>query len=509
MSEGGAPPQSGFELRAPTSGAGALDPRSALILWGGGSVVLGGVITYLLVQSQFRLLVMLLLGVMGLACLAPIRGIFILTAFLPCMYLVRRSVLAVEAFSERDPILLFPAITTLAMSVSVVLFYGPTVFRYLKRSALLKLSLVLMVVFLAEVVNPIQGSVFVGMAGGMYFIIPMLWLLMGLLLERHHITSLFKMILVIGVLTSVYGLYQHFFGLSRIEIYELRAKQFLKAFDGIDNVRVMSTFAGLADFARYLSFSSFIAFAFFWKSKRSVYLIALMGIQMWAMLYTAVRTSFLVAFFSGVILMTLTGKDARRIALRATLATLMVSVLYVYLARFDPRAVYRQDFSTNPFVVHTISGMTHPTEEGSFQSRIANWKYVVLSTMWQHPIGRGLGSTTTAARKFAGGQQYEADSYFFELFYGSGLFAFPFFIGLVWVLVGSMMRLSKTSEDPFLYHATFALMAGIILSSVFGITMRDNIIGPFAWLLVGWIAKEEVERREAALSAVVLPRAGI
>ena len=84
----------------------------------------------------------------------------------------------------------------------------------------------------------------------------------------------------------------------------------------------------------------------------------------------------------------------------------------------------------------------------------------------------------------------------------------PLFIALACVLVASMMRLSTTSKDPFLDRTTSALMAGVLLSSVFGLTLRDNIVGPLAWLLIGWIAREEVDRREAARLGVSLPEAG-
>lgn len=496
MSEKGTSGQAAFELKAPTSGAGALDPRSALLLWGGGSILLGTVITYLLVQGEFRLLVLLLLGVLGLACLAPLRGVFLLMAFLPFMYLIRRSVLVVQEFAQRDPILVFPVIVTLGMTASVMIFYGSTVFHYLRRSALLKACAALMVVFLAQVVNPLQGSILIGLAGGMFFIIPMLWLLMGLLVDRKMLGRLLVMVLVIGILTSIYGLYQHFFGLSQIEIYELRSKHFLKAFEGLDNVRVMSTFSGLADFARYLTLSGFIAFAFFWHRKRALYMLAFLALQMWAMLYTAVRTSFLVTLFSIVIMMTLTGRNTRRIVLRGVVATLVVIVLYGYSYQFDPRSVYRQEFSSNPFVVHTMSGMTHPTEEGSFQSRMKNWSYIVRSTLFEHPWGRGLGTTTTAAIKFSGGARFDTDSFFFELFYGSGIAAPIAFVVLVWLLLRALLQLCLHADEPFFHRVVFALLAGILLSSVFGLTFRDNIVGPFAWLLIGWVAREAVDLSE-------------
>ena len=53
--------------------------------------------------------------------------------------------------------------------------------------------------------------------------------------------------------------------------------------------------------------------------------------------------------------------------------------------------------------------------------------------------------------------------------------------------------------DEYLYKICFGLMCGVFLSSIFGITLRDSISGPLAWLLIGWTASEMVASRQAAL----------
>src|SRR5262245_8161309 len=116
------PKESGhYGLRAPVSGMGLRDPRSAALVWAIGSILLGIMIMFLLIRGEIRMLTLLMLGLLGLAALAPKRGIYILMLFLPFMYFLRRSVLTFEEFSRRDPILLFPAIVTAAMFMGVVL----------------------------------------------------------------------------------------------------------------------------------------------------------------------------------------------------------------------------------------------------------------------------------------------------------------------------------------------------------------------------------------------------
>jgi len=38
-------------------------------------------------------------------------------------------------------------------------------------------------------------------------------------------------------------------------------------------------------------------------------------------------------------------------------------------------------------------------------------------------------------------------------------------------------------------------MAGFLLGSVFALAMRDTITGPVAWLLIGWTARQQVDRK--------------
>ena len=488
-------PRVPYELRVPTGGLGQPQSPLSLFFWGVGCIALGVVVSYLLVMGEFRMLLLVVLSVLGLMSLSPLRGIYILTLFLPFMYFIRRAVLNFQEYSPKDPILVFPAITTVAMSIGVIIFFGPKLLHYFRNSALLKTCTFLAGVMILQIFNPLQGGLMVGLGGAMFMVVPMLWLLFGLILSREDMSRILKLILIIGCITALYGLYQRFFGLSDAEIYEMRSKQFLKTFGGVSEVRVMSTFSGLADFSRYLTVSIFIAFAYFWRNKNSLLMLLLIGLQLFAMLYTAMRTSFLVTFFSMLMLMIVGGRNGKQIVVRGLAALMVVSVLYSFTYRYDARSVYSSRMSSNPFVVHTLSGISHPTQESTFQIRLHNWGYVVSSTLTQYPVGRGLGSTTVAAMKFEGATYYDTDSYFFELFFGSGLAAPLLFVIMAVMLLARLTKLCLDWPEEYLYKICFGIVCGVLLNSVFGLALRDNITGPTAWLLIGWIIKEDIDKK--------------
>jgi len=357
-----------------------------------------------------------------------------------------------------------------------------------------------------EIFNPLQGNILVGIAGAMYFLVPMSWCFLGLLMTREDIARIFKIIIFLGLITALYGLYQHFFGLSAVEIYELKAKQFYKTFGG-ERVRIMSTFASLGDFSGYLQVAAYLSFAMFWRTKKNLLLVFIAILEVYTMVWMAVRTAFLLLAFSITILLVVKGKNRRQVVLRGALAVFLFVAVYGILGTYSPEKIYDQQFSTNPYVVHTLSGVTHPTQESSFKGRLTNWKFIVSNTLTQYWVGHGLGSTTVAAKKFEEGQQqYETDSYFFELFYGSGLLAPILFSAVVFICLKNLLTMCIERPDVYEYQVAIGLLCGAILGSVFGLTLRDIITGPFLWLVVGWTLKEDLDGRWSRAAAVAQPR---
>ncbi len=495
-----------YTLRAATSGPGLLDPRAALLLWGSGSIVLGITVSVLLIQGQIRFLVLLLLAVLGLACLAPRRGVYILLVFMPFMYFIRRLVLNFQEFDSRDPILIFPAVTSMFMFLGVLIFFNALLFRYMQGGALLKAVSLLMFYLGLEIFNPLQGNILVGLAGAMYFLAPMTWCFLGLLMTREDMARIFRIVIWLGFITALYGLYQHFVGLSAAEIYELKSKKFFKTFGSVDTVRIMSTFSSLGDFSLYLLVAAYLSFASFWRTKKKLFLLFIALLEVYTMVWMAVRTAFLLLAFSVTMFLVVKGGSRRQAVFRGALAVFVFTVVYGILGTYNPEKMYDQQFSTNPYIVHTLSGVTHPTQENTFQGRLGNWRLIVTNALTHDWVGHGLGSTTPAARKFEGGKQYETDSYFFELFYGSGLLAPILFAAAVFVCLKNLLTMCLERPDVYEYRVAMGLLCGAFLGSVFGGAQRDSITGPFLWLVIGWTLKEDLDGRWSRAAAAAQPR---
>jgi hypothetical protein len=477
-------------------GTGPMDRRGGVLLWGAGTILLGLTIAFLLAQGQIRAIVLVLLGVLCLLCLAPRRGVFIVLLFLPFMYYLRRQVLYFNEFSQTDPILLFPPVATIAMFFSVLVMHTQRVYQLLRASLLLKLILALAIVFALQIFNPYQGSLLVGIAGGMYFIIPVLWVFLGMILDESQMRKIFMMILVLGTITALYGWYQHYVGFTDVERYELESKNFFKELG--DKPRIVSTFASIGDFSLYISVAGYFAFAFYWRNKTRLVYLACIAAMLAAMFWTAVRSSMFSLAFAIVVFLIGEAKRPGRALLRGGAVLIVVAALYGYLYTYTPRALWETERSKNPFVVHTVAGLAHPTEERSFQSRLSNWAYVWKLSFTENALGRGLGSTTLAAVKFTQQAGMATDSYFFELLYGSSLVAAALFIAIVIVFFRDIVRLTLRPGDTFVAIVVFGLGAKYFLGSIFGLDVRDPVGGPLAWLVIGWVIGESARMRESA-----------
>lgn len=479
-------------LIAPVSGA--LTQRTTTLLWGLGIALIGLVVAFLLVQGNVRAVTLLLLTMLGILCLNPRRGVYILLIFLPFMYFLRRQVLHFQEFAQRDPILLFPPLVTIAIFLGIVVFYNRRLYAYFRRSALLKAVLGLLVLFTLQIFNPLQGNILVGVAGAIYFIIPVLWVSMGLLLDATDMRRIIALLMIIGTVTALYGIYQGVFGFSEVERYELESKGFYKVLGTRE--RAVSTFAGLGDFSVYLCTAGFLAFAHYWRNKVNLLYLGILGIIALAMLTAASRTSILVLLFSILTFLTLYGRRLSQILTRGFFLVIIVGSLYGYLYTFSPEEIFDRYRSSNPFIVHTVAGVTQPTQESTFKKRLWTWAYVVGPGLQQQPFGRGLGSTTTAATKFSGGERFTVDSYFFEIIYGSGPLAAVLFTAIVYCFFRDGLRLTLRDPSNFTYKVVIAVVAAHVLGSVFGVDVRDSVNGPTAWLVIGWMVKEAVDRSE-------------
>ncbi len=348
------------------------------------------------------------------------KGIIGILIFLPLMAFLRRAIYFVSPYAKYDPIHLIAPALVLFIFTGILLFDRERLSQAFKGNNLAKYVTVLLGLFVLQILNPLQGTILMGLGGAFYYVIPMVWFFFALCYANNQfIYKLMITIVIIGVVTGVYGLCQMTFGFPSFEKYWIETGGFASLRVG-SFIRAFSTFSSPEEYSRYLQIASVVAFAYFLKRKNLAWslIFAFMSIST---IMTGVRSSvFGLVLSISVLLVIWKARNIRHTFIRLIL---LVSA-FVVIMSFVPLPVsefgYRSQSIFRTMAGHTARGLFNPVNERTFQIRLRVWSQLFTDTISKNPFGRGLGSASIAAAKF-GGSPIGTESYFFSIFVNAGL----------------------------------------------------------------------------------------
>src|SRR5436190_218546 len=226
------PPRSMWIWFAPAQAAAAF---TVLAIAAGGQILrtwlLGGVVWLL----AMPLLVSLEAGLVALMLFEPLRGI------------LRRAQYLFVDYGDQDPIhLLTPIVTLLA-------------FAQLMRSRRLEIFVgqplagtvsILGLIYVLEIFNPLQGGLMVGLAGALFMIVPLAWFYFGQAVSDKFINNALRLVVALGILTSLYGIYQLLFGYPSFEQYWIDNTDYYQSINVAHIRRALATFSSAEEWGR-------------------------------------------------------------------------------------------------------------------------------------------------------------------------------------------------------------------------------------------------------------------
>lgn len=419
------------------------------------------------------------------------KGIIAILIFLPFMAFLRRAIYFVSSYAKYDPIHLVAPALVLFVFVGMLLFDRERLSQALKGNSLAKYVMVLLGLFALQIFNPLQGNPLVGLGGAFYYVIPIMWFFFALCYANNQlIRKLMITIVIIGVVTGAYGLYQMVFGFFSFEKYWIETGGFASLRIG-RFIRAFSTFSSPEEYSRYLQIAGVIAFGYFLKRKNLGWLLifAFIGIST---IMTGVRSSVFGLALSVLILLVIwKAKDIRRAFIRLVLLVSAFLVIMSFVPLPSGEFSYQSQSIFYTMAGHTARGFFNPIGESTFQSRLNLWKYLFTDIVLKNPVGYGLGSTSIAAQKF-GGWRIGAEGYIFALFVNSGVVGGLLFLIISLLVLRKGTGLSMQSEDSkMLASSSLAIIAGLTLNNVFGNSFELYSVAPIGWFLIGWVAREE------------------
>lgn len=326
-----------------------------------------------------------------MTAVSPAVGLSVFVALVPFIGLIRREMIPLSGYSGNDPITLYTALVVGGIMVRLL------VSRRIQLNTLAaKLLLPLLVVMALQVFNPAQGGLVVGIAGALFYFVPILFFFVGRsTVDEKVLARMFSVILVSGILCALYGLYQHFFGFNDREWAWVEATRYRQQMFGV--YRVFSTFLSFGEYVVFAGMALMVAWTRLLR-RQWLYLpvFLLLG---FAIFLSSSRSVVICALVACVVTWSVLSRNRRGWVQRGIVAGVAAVLGLIYSLGTVGDAPVVLDRNA-VLIGHQAAGLTDPLGEESTGRQHLDLVLFGLRSGIIRPAGVGLGATTVAAEKF-------------------------------------------------------------------------------------------------------------
>jgi hypothetical protein len=454
------------------------------------AVVAGSILfSVIILAGQGRLAISLAVGTIlfGMAILRPplaIIGTFVLVSVVGDL---RRLLISMFGWTSEDPILL--------VGPFMVAFLFAAAFAHRKISFDTPLSrwVVLFLAILAiQVFNPAQGSLALGIAGALFYIVPVLWYFVGraFLTRAAYRTMLLYVVMPITTVAAVMGIYQSFYGYLPHQVEWFLTAGYV-ALQVRGTLRPISIFPSSAEFLAYMLCAIAIIGACFFKNRKAF--VLLLPLPVLAIFFSGSRGPIVYSLFVVTVLWAVQGRTAATWVPRLVLAAFF-GVLGLVMTI---QSVGQMDFGgpVQGAVEHQVKGLLNPLDS---EQSTAGLHFRMMMDGYKkgftQPLGSGLGSTTLAAGRFGGSAGHSTEVDLSNVFVSTGAFGGIVYLIIVFLVFRSAVIYWRKSRD-FLALAALGILAVTfgtwLIGSHYSVTM-------LIWLSIGIVDRLHRDYDEAA-----------
>jgi len=323
------------------------------------------------------------------------------------------------------------------------------------------------------------------------------------------------LMVVLGLLTSLYGVYQLVHGYPAFEQYWLDNTDYYTSINVGNVQRALATFCSAEEWGRYAEFGAIAAFGFAAAARRlGMRLVWFCGgaALSCAVLLAGQRTAVFGLLLGVAALVLLGASTLPRALIRVGLLLLPVVLVVVFVSPPTDQEMWSKgdNETISTLLSHTQRGTLKPADEESFQIRIENWTYLLTSVVPYRPLGAGLGAGSLGEVRFK--QDFDMppiDSFILVVAVSCGI---PGALLFVWILGRATWLSLKIARQPandrrsiITRRIVAALMPALVLNSIFGLTFTLYSVAPLVWLFIGWISAEAISpRRETEREIITI-----
>lgn len=442
------------------------------------------------------------LGSITLAMLVPLlisfeAGLTTMIVFEPFRGLLRRMQYLIVPYSTSEPIHL---LTPLVAFVALVLLLNRHKLEIFFATPTAKAVTLLAGICFLQIFNPLQGGLFVGLTGAMFVLVPMVWFYFGQHASAEFFPRVLRLIVILGIISSLYGVYQIVFGYPAFELYWIENTDHYESIAVYNVTRALATYSNAEEWGRYTQIGSLIAFGLGFSktegNKRLFWFAS--ALILCLMLALSGQRSSIFGLFLGLTVLFITGaKTWGSVFGRVMVLVIALALFLTFSSHLAEDDIYELDNSqgVSTMLSHSTKGTLDPTSEGSLGARFETWNEIVTKILPSNPLGSGLGQTTISASRNEERGRKATDNHFLSLAVSAGV---PATILLIWILFRALvvcLRLWRESEPDSAEFSYFrialALVSSFILNNFFGTSFVIYSVAPLGWLLLGWISASE------------------
>ena len=460
------------------------------------AVATGGQVlrTWLLTAVVWMMAMPLFVGLEG--------GLVAMMLFEPLRGLLRRAQYLFVDYASQDPIHLVTPIVTLLAFVLLVRSWKLEIFLATPLAGSVSL---LGIIYLLEMFNPLQRSLLVGLAGGLFMLMPLAWFYFGQSVNEQFINRALQLVIALGILTSLYGVYQLVYGYPGFEQYWIDNTDYYLSINVGHIRRALATFSSAEEWGRYAEVGAIAAVGFATGTKLLIKRVgwiicgaALIG----AVLLTGQRTAIFGLLLGIGALILLGARSFPGMLTRLGLLLLPIVLIAVFVSAPSEDEMWSKgdNETVSTLLSHAERGTLKPANEESFQVRLENWTYLITSVIPYRPLGAGLGAGSLGEVRFSSDSDLPPiDSFILVVAVACGI---PGVLLFIWILGRSAWLSIRNARSPddeggTVRRIVAAVMLALILNSIFGLTFTLYSVAPMAWLLIGWVSRETVRIHQA------------
>jgi hypothetical protein len=242
----------------------------------------------------------------------------------------------------------------------------------------------------------------VGFAGALFYLVPLLWFWIARAYATRELIELlsFRVLVGVGLLATVWGLYQTYFGLLPFEQAWVEHGGYAALYIADEVIRAIGFFNSSAEYQRFLLVTATTLLAA-WLARRSKVALAL-PLVLIALFLAAARGPVVMFTGAAIVLWAITARSTLAWSGRFVIgAVALFGILVGSLMFLDTMAFGER---VDPLVDRQVEGLLDPGNEDTSTAKghlqmIADGLVAGVTK----PAGQGLGITTIAAAKFGDG----------------------------------------------------------------------------------------------------------